>query len=50
MSGVSVFQMEDLSNRLMSKQDELVERQRKFMEITDSLRKKEDEIKKLENK
>lgn len=40
--------MEELNSKLMSKQDELIDRQSKWMEVTETLRKKEDEMKKTE--
>ncbi len=41
--------MEELNGKMMSKTEELMDRQTKWMEVTESLRKKEDEIKKQES-
>lgn len=42
--------MEELNGKLLSKTEELMDRQTKWMEVTESLRKKEDELKKQETK
>lgn len=45
----AVFQIDELNSKLMSKTEELMDRQTKWMEATEALRKKEDEVKKMEN-
>ena len=45
-----MLQVEELSNKLMSKQEELIDKQTKCMDATEALRKKEDEVKKLEGR
>lgn len=41
--------MDELNTKLMSKTEELIDRQNKWMESTEALRKKEDELKKMES-
>lgn len=42
--------MNELSGKLTSKQDELIDRQTKWMEVTEALRKKEDDVKEMESR
>lgn len=42
--------VDDLNSKVVSKTEELMDRQTKWMEVTEALRKKEDELKKTENR
>lgn len=45
-----VLQVDELSGKLMAKQDEIIDKQTKCMDATEALRKKEEEMKKMEGR